>query len=182
MARLRANIYLLFSVFSFTKYCSTLWHLYSYTELEQLKTTHPVRVRSYNWCFSIPPRCSNYRTEQREVTKLQVSVCGQCAVHHKTWKMFVSEVSESLTAFFFFSKFQKNIVFLIFNTSLLSSKFEFHVSILQKQIYVANKSVNPNTRVLLKGNLFKFNFVYTVSVCNYWITDICYICTLCQPN
>lgn len=45
----------------------------SYTELEQLKTTHPVRVRSYNWCFSIPPRCSNYRTEIKEVTKFQVS-------------------------------------------------------------------------------------------------------------
>lgn len=44
-----------------------------YTELEEEKTTQPVRIRSYNWCLSLPPRCSNYRTEMRDVTKLQVS-------------------------------------------------------------------------------------------------------------
>lgn len=45
----------------------------THVELEQQRVQHPVRVRSYNWCLSLPPRCSNYRTEMREVTRLQVS-------------------------------------------------------------------------------------------------------------
>ncbi|KAJ6647481.1 Lariat debranching enzyme B [Pseudolycoriella hygida] len=42
-----------------------------YIELQEEKTTQPVRIRSYNWCLSFPPRCSNYRTEIHEVIKLQ---------------------------------------------------------------------------------------------------------------
>lgn len=46
------------------------------TYVEQLKvpTMQPVRIRSSQWCMEIPPRCSNYKTEMREVVQIKVSL------------------------------------------------------------------------------------------------------------
>ncbi|XP_011212229.4 uncharacterized protein LOC105232283 isoform X1 [Bactrocera dorsalis] len=43
------------------------------TYVEQLKvpTMQPVRIRSSQWCMEIPPRCSNYKTEMREVVQIK---------------------------------------------------------------------------------------------------------------
>lgn len=47
---------------------------YSFTELEQHRSTEPVRIREYVWCLGFPPRCSKYRTETKEIVKYQVSI------------------------------------------------------------------------------------------------------------
>ncbi|XP_037911528.1 uncharacterized protein LOC119651809 isoform X2 [Hermetia illucens] len=41
------------------------------TELIRVPVQQEVKVRSSSWCLEIPPRCSNYKTEMREVIKLQ---------------------------------------------------------------------------------------------------------------
>lgn len=53
-----------------------------YVEVERVKTTQPVQVRSYNWCLSYPPRCTNYRTEIKEVFKLQVGIAHSKGLHN----------------------------------------------------------------------------------------------------
>lgn len=45
-----------------------------YVELLQVPEVQPVRVRTSSWCLDIPPRCSSYKTEMREVMRTQVSV------------------------------------------------------------------------------------------------------------
>lgn len=45
-----------------------------YVEVVQVPEVQPVRVRTSSWCLEIPPRCSSYKTEMREVMRVQVSV------------------------------------------------------------------------------------------------------------
>lgn len=45
----------------------------SYVEQLKVPTMQPVRIRSSQWCMEIPPRCSNYKTEMREVVQIKVS-------------------------------------------------------------------------------------------------------------
>ncbi|EDW03233.1 GH17254 [Drosophila grimshawi] len=48
-----------------------------YVEVVQVPEVQPVRVRTSSWCLEIPPRCSSFQTEMREVMRVQVSaVCG----------------------------------------------------------------------------------------------------------
>ena len=47
---------------------------YSFTDVEQHRSTEPVRIREYGWCLGFPPRCSKYRTDVKEIIKYQVSV------------------------------------------------------------------------------------------------------------
>ncbi|XP_068150842.1 LOW QUALITY PROTEIN: uncharacterized protein NimA [Drosophila tropicalis] len=42
-----------------------------YVEVVQVPEMQPVRVRSSSWCLEIPPRCATYKTEMREVMKVQ---------------------------------------------------------------------------------------------------------------
>ncbi|XP_002133218.2 uncharacterized protein NimA isoform X1 [Drosophila pseudoobscura] len=42
-----------------------------YVEHIQVPEMQPVRVRTSSWCMEIPPRCSTYKTEMREVMKVQ---------------------------------------------------------------------------------------------------------------
>ncbi|EDW11899.2 uncharacterized protein Dmoj_GI12658, isoform A [Drosophila mojavensis] len=42
-----------------------------YEELLQVPEVQPVRVRTSTWCLEIPPRCPSYKTEMREVMKVQ---------------------------------------------------------------------------------------------------------------
>lgn len=53
---------------------------YSFTELEQQRSTEPVRIREYGWCFGVPPRCSKYRTETKEIVKYQVSIMNKSSL------------------------------------------------------------------------------------------------------
>ncbi|XP_028033111.1 mucin-17-like isoform X1 [Bombyx mandarina] len=55
-----------------------------YNITKRVKYRAPMSVRTYVWCFSMPPRCSNWTTEMRDLTKLQteektaeVAVCCQ---------------------------------------------------------------------------------------------------------
>ncbi|KAL5281712.1 NimA family protein [Megaselia abdita] len=43
----------------------------TYLEQIQIPTIQSVKVRSSEWCLEFPPRCSNYKTELREVIKYQ---------------------------------------------------------------------------------------------------------------
>ncbi|XP_070065296.1 uncharacterized protein NimA isoform X2 [Drosophila virilis] len=42
-----------------------------YVEVVQVPELQPVRVRTSTWCLEIPPRCSSYKTEMREMMKVQ---------------------------------------------------------------------------------------------------------------
>ncbi|XP_041971263.1 uncharacterized protein LOC121727456 isoform X3 [Aricia agestis] len=42
-----------------------------YNITKRVKYRAPMSVRSYVWCFSIPPRCSMWKTEMRDLTKLE---------------------------------------------------------------------------------------------------------------
>ncbi|KAL7740378.1 hypothetical protein ACLKA6_013176 [Drosophila palustris] len=42
-----------------------------YVEVLQVPEVQPVRVRQSSWCLDIPPRCSSYKTEMREVMRVQ---------------------------------------------------------------------------------------------------------------
>ncbi|KAH8410150.1 hypothetical protein KR009_007025 [Drosophila setifemur] len=42
-----------------------------YVEQIQVPEMQPVRVRSSSWCMEIPPRCATYKTEMREVMRVQ---------------------------------------------------------------------------------------------------------------
>lgn len=44
-----------------------------YVEQIQIPEMQPVRVRTSSWCMEIPPRCATYKTEMREVMRVQVS-------------------------------------------------------------------------------------------------------------
>ncbi|KAL4710782.1 hypothetical protein ACJJTC_009331 [Scirpophaga incertulas] len=53
-----------------------------YNITKRIKYRAPMSVRTYEWCFSMPPRCSRWNTEMRDLTKLEteertaeVSVC-----------------------------------------------------------------------------------------------------------
>ncbi|XP_054743213.1 uncharacterized protein LOC129247877 [Anastrepha obliqua] len=43
----------------------------TYVEQLKLPSMQPVRVRSSQWCLEFPPRCSNYKTEMREVVQIK---------------------------------------------------------------------------------------------------------------
>ena len=45
-----------------------------YVEEVHTPTMQPVKIRTATWCLEFPPRCSNYKTEMREVLKVQVGV------------------------------------------------------------------------------------------------------------
>ncbi|XP_062120992.1 uncharacterized protein LOC133835120 isoform X1 [Drosophila sulfurigaster albostrigata] len=42
-----------------------------YEEVIQVPEVQPVRVRTSSWCLDIPPRCSSFKTEMREVMRMQ---------------------------------------------------------------------------------------------------------------
>ncbi|EDV31977.1 uncharacterized protein Dana_GF14272 [Drosophila ananassae] len=42
-----------------------------YVEQIQIPEMQPVRVRTSSWCMEIPPRCATYKTEMREVMRVQ---------------------------------------------------------------------------------------------------------------
>ncbi|KAH8378416.1 hypothetical protein KR093_011253, partial [Drosophila rubida] len=42
-----------------------------YEEVIQVPELQPVRVRTSSWCLDIPPRCSSFKTEMREVMRVQ---------------------------------------------------------------------------------------------------------------
>ncbi|EDW51705.1 GM15396 [Drosophila sechellia] len=44
-----------------------------YVEHVQVPEMQPVRVRTSSWCMEIPPRCATFKTEMREVMRVQVS-------------------------------------------------------------------------------------------------------------
>ncbi|XP_053603736.1 mucin-2-like [Plodia interpunctella] len=53
-----------------------------YNITKRVKYRAPMSVRTYEWCFSMPPRCSRWDTEMRDLTRLEteertaeVSVC-----------------------------------------------------------------------------------------------------------
>lgn len=58
-----------------------------YEELLQVPEVQPVRVRTSTWCLEIPPRCPSYKTEMREVMKVQVSpgVCQMSEIRLANW-------------------------------------------------------------------------------------------------
>lgn len=43
-----------------------------YVEEIRTPSMQPVKIRTSTWCLEFPPRCSNYKTEMREVVKVQV--------------------------------------------------------------------------------------------------------------
>ncbi|KNC21181.1 hypothetical protein FF38_00044 [Lucilia cuprina] len=43
-----------------------------YVEETRTPSLQPVKIRTATWCLEFPPRCSNYKTEMREVVKVQV--------------------------------------------------------------------------------------------------------------
>lgn len=51
-----------------------------YVEVAEVPEVQPVRVRTSSWCLDIPPRCSSYKTEMREVMRVQVSVASVAGV------------------------------------------------------------------------------------------------------
>ncbi|XP_047525391.1 uncharacterized protein LOC125063166 isoform X3 [Pieris napi] len=42
-----------------------------YNITKRVKYRAPMSVRTYEWCFSIPPRCSRWKTEMRDLTRLE---------------------------------------------------------------------------------------------------------------
>ncbi|CAK1598415.1 unnamed protein product [Parnassius mnemosyne] len=42
-----------------------------YNITKRVKYRAPMSVRTYEWCFSMPPRCSRWNTEMRELTRLE---------------------------------------------------------------------------------------------------------------
>ncbi|XP_068631225.1 uncharacterized protein [Battus philenor] len=42
-----------------------------YNITKRVKYRAPMSVRTYEWCFSMPPRCSRWNTEMRDLTKLE---------------------------------------------------------------------------------------------------------------
>ncbi|XP_067620173.1 uncharacterized protein NimA [Eurosta solidaginis] len=43
----------------------------TYVEHLKVPSMQPVRIRSSEWCLEFPPRCSNYKTEMREVVQIK---------------------------------------------------------------------------------------------------------------
>ncbi|XP_063823929.1 mucin-2 isoform X1 [Ostrinia nubilalis] len=42
-----------------------------YNITKRIKYRAPMSVRTYEWCFSMPPRCSRWNTEMRDLTRLE---------------------------------------------------------------------------------------------------------------
>ncbi|CAG4917429.1 unnamed protein product [Colias eurytheme] len=42
-----------------------------YNITKRVKYRAPMSVRTYEWCFSMPPRCSRWKTEMRDLTRLE---------------------------------------------------------------------------------------------------------------
>ncbi|KAL0832492.1 hypothetical protein ABMA28_000713 [Loxostege sticticalis] len=42
-----------------------------YNITKRIKYRAPMSVRTYEWCFSMPPRCSKWNTEMRDLTRLE---------------------------------------------------------------------------------------------------------------
>lgn len=61
-----------------SKYLSEDNHICTREEeyVEEMRTPsmQPVKIRTATWCLEFPPRCSNYKTEMREVVKVQVGL------------------------------------------------------------------------------------------------------------
>ncbi|GBP50391.1 Protein draper [Eumeta japonica] len=43
-----------------------------YNITKRIKYRAPTSVRTYEWCFALPPRCSRWTTEMRDLTRLEV--------------------------------------------------------------------------------------------------------------
>ncbi|CAH2071897.1 unnamed protein product, partial [Iphiclides podalirius] len=42
-----------------------------YNITKRVKYRAPMSVRTYEWCFSMPPRCSRWKTEMRDLSRLE---------------------------------------------------------------------------------------------------------------
>ncbi|KAI8423953.1 hypothetical protein MSG28_002623 [Choristoneura fumiferana] len=42
-----------------------------YNITKRVKYRAPMSVRTYEWCFAMPPRCSKWNTEMRDLTRLE---------------------------------------------------------------------------------------------------------------
>ncbi|XP_047528637.1 uncharacterized protein LOC125065187 isoform X2 [Vanessa atalanta] len=45
-----------------------------YNITKRVKYRAPMSIRTYEWCFSMPPRCSKWSTEMRDLTRLETEV------------------------------------------------------------------------------------------------------------
>lgn len=57
--------------------CKRIVHKYifpSYTVPVKVQTQQPYQLRTYAWCWSIPPKCSRYKIQMKTVFKTEVNV------------------------------------------------------------------------------------------------------------
>ena len=57
--------------------CKRIFHKYlfpSYTVPVKVQTQQPYQLRTYAWCWSIPPKCSRYKIQMKTVFKTEVNV------------------------------------------------------------------------------------------------------------
>ncbi|VVC98418.1 unnamed protein product [Leptidea sinapis] len=59
-----------------------------YNITKRIKYRAPMSVRTYEWCFSMPPRCSRWKTEMRDLTRLETEErTAEVAVCCRGYKM-----------------------------------------------------------------------------------------------
>ena len=57
--------------------CKIIFHKYlfpSYKLPVKVQTQQPYQLRTYAWCWSIPPKCSRYKIQMKTVFKTEVNV------------------------------------------------------------------------------------------------------------
>ena len=57
--------------------CKIIFHKYlfpSYKLPVKVQTQQPYQLRTYAWCWSIPPKCSRYKIQMKTVFKTEVNI------------------------------------------------------------------------------------------------------------
>ena len=60
--------------------CKRIFHKYlfpSYKLPVKVQTQQPYQLRTYAWCWSIPPKCSRYKIQMKTVFKTEVNVASE---------------------------------------------------------------------------------------------------------
>ncbi|CAH2243655.1 jg26130 [Pararge aegeria aegeria] len=70
-----------------------------YNITKRVKYRAPMSVRTYEWCFAMPPRCSRWNTEMRDLTRLEKQLLFPDCPPDKWGPNCVNECPECLNGF-----------------------------------------------------------------------------------
>ena len=170
--------FILFSEFNINQErakCKRIFHKYlfpSYTVPVKVQTQQPYQLRTYAWCWSIPPKCSRYKIQMKTVFKTEVNVLFVLYFLSATVCFDIGQRAErrgKTSSTLFRAKYPR--LFVLYSGLVLCLIFQFRFQMIPKIRTVSEccrgftRSSNGSSCVPICrwGNIFEIFSVYPLS-------------------